>query len=181
LINRWKEQNPEGTAIYDILFVDIPRTALVILENYELFKQVVGHDFDPLKLVFELKNEDSAFWNKISGTPTYSYLWGLLYGFGKENAWYYYWKSRHMMGEASEEEKLMSHSIISQPSRPSIFPEERDAYSISKFPIPAFVSFSENDSVVKKYESERDRIQQLYKGKDFVLFTLELLTDPLRE
>lgn len=28
-----------------------------------------------------------------------------------------------------------------------------------------------------QYEAEKKRIQQLYKGKDFVFFTLDLLTE----
>lgn len=174
-LNRWKVQSPECIAIYDVLFINVPKAALVIQENYDLFKQVVGIDFDPLRLVFDLKNDDSEFWNKIA-SPTYSYLWGLLFGFGKENAFCHYWKWRHLGGEAYADEKSFGDAMIHQPFVSTILPEERNAYTISKFPLPAFASFSEEDPVISAYEAERERIKRLYKGKDFVLYTLELLT-----
>lgn len=177
----WKELFPRCTAIYDVLFVDVVKTALVIQENYELFKQAVGYDFDPLEAVFELENESSNFWNKVKGKEAwrYSYLWGLLYGFGKENAFSHFWKSRHIRAiECNEKEKLLAASLkkwSSCKNRPSL--TDSNAFTISNFTIPIFNSFSENDPVATKYEAEREKIKQLYKGKDFVFFTLELLTD----
>ncbi|MDX8430214.1 MAG: hypothetical protein SNF33_00155 (plasmid) [Candidatus Algichlamydia australiensis] len=53
---------------------------------------------------------------------------------------------------------------------------EKNAFTISNFPIPAFASYFENDPVVRKYEKERKQIQRLYRGKDFVDMTLEFLT-----
>lgn len=57
--------------------------------------------------------------------------------------------------------------------------DNKDAYTLSNFTIPIFKSFSENDPVVAKYEAEKEKIRQLYKGKDFVTYTLELLTETL--
>lgn len=177
----WKEIWPKCRAVYDIVFVDVLRTALVIQENYELFRQAVGYDFDPMAVVFELEDENSNFWSKLDGKEgwKYSYLWGVLYGFGKENSFSYFWKGRQMKGLCSnEKEKLFATNLKSRRScqdAPSF--SDRSAFSISSFSIPAFASFSENDPVVAKYEDERKKIKQLYKGKDFVAVTLELLTD----
>lgn len=177
----WKEIFPGCRAIYDIFFVDVLKTAMVIQENYELFKRVVGYDFDPLEIVFELENEHSDFWNTIRGKEAwkYSYLWGLLYGFGKENTFSHFWKNRHSRDTyCNEKEKTLAASLKTWSScknRPS--PTDSGAFTISNFTIPAFKSFAQNDPVVAKYEMERGKIQQFYKGKDFVTFTLELLTD----
>lgn len=54
---------------------------------------------------------------------------------------------------------------------------KKPAFSISNFPIPSFASFSKNDPIVVQYKREREMIQEAYQGKDFVTFTLELLTD----
>ena len=175
----WKELFPTCTAIYDVFLVNVPKTALVIQENYELFRRAVGYDFDPLEIVFDLENKNSKFWDKITGKEAwkYSYLWGLLYGFGKENTFLHFWKNRHIR-EPCEKEKLLSTNLQTWSSckdRPSFI--DKNAFTISLFPIPLFKSFSPEDPIVAKYEMERKKIQHLYKGKDFVTFTLELLTD----
>lgn len=177
----WKEVFPRCKAIYDIFLVDVLKTAFVIQENYQLFRQAVGYDFDPLEIVFELENKNSNFWDKLRGKESWRYatLWGLLYGFGKENSFSYTWKGRHIKEPyRTEKEKLLAGSFKSQSScknRPSR--SDKGAFTISNFTIPIFKSFIENDPVVTQYEVEKEKIKQLYKGKDFVTFTLELLTE----
>lgn len=180
-MDSWKNLFPRCKAIYDVFFVDVFKTALVIQENYELFRHVVGYDFDPLEVVFELENNHSKFWDKLRGEEGWRYatLWGLLYGFGRENAFFYTWKGRHAKEpNRIEQEKLWAASLQSKSSckkRP--VRTEKNAFTISNFTIPIFKSFMENDPVVAKYEAERKNIRQLYKGKDFVACTLELLTE----
>lgn len=72
-----------------VYFIDILKAAMTITENYPLFQKVVGVDFDPVAVVFEMPNKESLFWNKISGNAL---LWGILFGFGKENAYAFHWK-----------------------------------------------------------------------------------------
>ncbi len=178
------ERPPEDVAIfescekmYDILFVDVFETASVLQENYDLFKRAVGFDFDPLKITLEIGKPGSSFWTSIN-SPKYSYLWGLLYGFGKENSFSYYWKYRLFWSDMTPEtqaEKAFAESIKKQPFRFA-----QDFFmkcSIDDFPIPAFATYSKPNSMVMQYEKEREEIQKLYKGKDFVDYTLELLTE----
>lgn len=177
----WKKLFPSCREVYDIFFVDVLKTARIIQENYELFRHAVGYDFDPLEVVFELENKNSNFWDSLSGEEGWRYatLWGLLYGFGKENSFSYTWKGRHTKEpNRTEKEKLWAISLQAQSScksRPSR--DDKGAFTISNFTIPIFKSFNENDPVVAKYEAEREKIRQRYKGKDFVAFTLELLTE----
>jgi hypothetical protein len=177
----WENMFPNCKAIYDVLFVDVLKTAMVIQENYELFRQAVGYDFDSMEVVFELENKSSKFWDKITKKDAwrYSYLWGLLYGFGKENAFSHFWKSRHIRSSnCSQKEKILAQKIekwVSCKNRPDF--NDKNAFTLSNFTIPIFNSFSKDDPVVAKYESERERIKRLYKGKDFVTYTLELLTE----
>lgn len=177
----WKEVFPNYTAIYDVLFVDVLKTALVIQENYELFRKTVGYDFDSLEVVFELENKHSTFWEKLGGKEGWRHatLWGILFGFGRENAFAYTWKGRSTKeAHRTEQEKLWAASLPSWSScknRPSC--DDKGAFTLSNFTIPVFKSFIENDPVVAKYEAERENIRKLYKGKDFVACTLELLTE----
>lgn len=178
---RPKETPSEPDRYYDVLFVDVLKTALVIQENYELFRKAVGYDFDPLEVVFELENKSSSFWDRLEGKEGWRYatLWGILFGFGRENAFAYTWKGRNIKEpHRTEQEKLWAASLPSWSScrnRPSRADE--GAFTLSNFTIPVFKSFIENDPVIAKYEAERETIRQLYKGKDFVTYTLELLTD----
>lgn len=178
---KFKKIDPFCKAIYEVFFVNVRRTAFVIQENYDLFRQAVGYDFDPLTIVFELENESSSFWDKIRGEDAwrYSVLWGLLFGFGKENSFSHIWVSRKIKNlHLSEKEKEWADSLLTWRScqdEPSF--SDKNAFSISNFSIPAFKSFTQKDPVVLKYEREREEIKQLYKGKDFVSFTLKLLTE----
>ena len=124
---------------------------------------------------------NSKFWDKIIGEEgwKYSYIWGLLYGFGKKNSLSHFWKNRHFrVTDCSDKEKFFSAEIkkwSSCKNRP--FFTDKNAFTISNFTIPIFNSFTKDDPIVTKYEAEREKIKQLYKGKDFVTYTLELLTD----
>lgn len=181
LSQNWKAIFPNCKAIYSVFFVDVLKTALVIQENYDLFRQAVGYDFDPLEIVFELENEHSPFWDLLRGEESWQYttLWGLLYGFGKENAFSYTWKGRHAKESSrTEQEKCWAARLTPLTSCQNVpVVTDKNAFSILNFTIPIFKSFVENDPVIAKYEAERTKIQQLYQGKDFVTFTLELFTE----
>lgn len=174
----WKTYFPEYEVCYEIYFINVLQTAFVIQENYEIFKQVIGCDFDPLQLVVEFEKDPYGFWEKIVSSE-YCHLWGLLYGFGKQNAYSFFWKNRHRIGLASStEEALLSPYIDKKFSR-----EEQGFFGkitnwlVFNFPIPIFASFSQDDPVIKKYIAEKREIKRLYKGKDFLNFTLKLLTE----
>lgn len=105
-------------------------------------------------------------------------MWGLLYGFGKENSFSYYWKYRLSRCDAipeTQDEKAFAESIKKQPFRflQNFFMK----FSIADFPIPTFATYSKPTHMVMQYEKEREEIQKLYKGKDFVDYILELLTE----
>jgi len=171
-----KYQCVSGAEIY---FIDVFHTALIIQENYPLFKEAVGFEFDPLEIVLDFEKDTAHFWSAIHSAK-YSYLWGLLYGFGKANSFAFYWKNRHMGNlDRHREEKVVSSSIIKKSSsqdRPIM--SAPDAFSIRHFFIPTFASFAEDDPIVSKYKKEREKIKKMYKNRDFIDFTLELLTEP---
>jgi len=149
--------DPSIEKMIDVTFVNIFETALTIQENYDLFKRAVGFDFDPLQVVFDLEDESSEFWNKIKGCE-HSYLWGLLYGFGEKNTWGYFWKGRHIINAQTHAKEIGFADTISKQFRckkmPS--PTEKNAFSVSKFPLPPFASFSKRDPIVTQYEKERE-------------------------
>jgi hypothetical protein len=163
-----ERENIRNCNLKTLVFVNILETAGLIQNNYDTFKGIVGYDFDPLSVIFELE-EQSDFWDKVLSN---SQLLGLLCGFGKRNVWCWHWKYR----KYSEKTKAFQKTL--HPSRSSDFDiYQIDKLSIDYFPIPSFVSFIEDDPVIKQYHREREKIKEIYQGKDFVTLTLKKLTE----
>ena len=86
---------------------------------------------------------------------------GILFGFGKENSWCYYWKYH----DGSEKAKKFANSLKGRASEEN---QQFKIWTIRDFPIPGFASFSEDDEIVKKYQKQREKIMKIYQGKDLV-------------
>jgi hypothetical protein len=157
-------------------FVDIVKTALVIQENYKIFRDVVGFDFHPLEVVFELRNDKTPFWEKIKNSSSNSLIWGLLFGFGKENSQLFYWKFFDRPdGLADDFFDNLPYAGTNEGLKGFV------DFTIDYLHIPGFISYFEDDDVVKKYQLETETIRHIYKGKDFLDVTLEKLTNYRRD
>lgn len=155
------KDNPHDKKAPFLFFVNIAQTITTLQDHYMLFKEVYEQDFDPLNSISELKNPHSTFWDKILEDHRTR---GILFGYGKENALCFYWQSRD--------------SIIKSPPKNAANKDiEFKIYQLEDLPIPGFVSFSENDPIVKKYHKEKKQIQKEYDQKDFVYHTLKKLLE----
>jgi hypothetical protein len=161
--------NEDGKISF-VYFVDILKTATLIQSNYELFRRAVEFDFHPFEVVLDMQNRESPFWQKVRSSKESPLLWGLLFGYGKMNSLAYYWK--YFDCPHSCEDRLKS--FPSQFSNPS--PRGQVRLSEKNFLIPAFISFSEDDEVIRRYQGERERIKNAYKGDDRLQFVLNQLT-----
>lgn len=159
----------DGKASF-VYFVDTLKTAMLIQDNYDLFKKTIGSDFHPFEVVLDMENQDSIFWNKIRDSKDSPLLWGLLFGYGKLNSYVFFWK--HFDCPESCEEWLESYPF--QFSNPP--PRGQVHLSLINFNLPPFASFSDDDERVIQYEKEREQIKKTYKRKDLVQITLEKLT-----
>lgn len=163
-----EKPHPTEKNVVIVNFVNILTTALLFQEKYELFRRVLGHDFDPISLVFELKKPYSADWNIITSS---SVLMGLLFGHGEKNSWCFEWK---YFAEHSDESQEFAEDLaftFSDSAPPG-------SYSLKNFPIPTFASYHTNepDSKIEQYQKERKIIKSKYEGQDFVVLTLQKLT-----
>ena len=145
----------------NVYLVDTLQTAFVIQQNYTAFRNVLGFDFDPIKVVFEIHDLTSEFWNKAL---EHSALHGILFGYGPKNAWAFQWK--HWSDTTSLK------GLHFEYSNAALYKD----VSLSKFPLPEFVVFNDKE-ILELYKKEREEIRKIYKGKDFVTLTLQRLTE----
>ena len=152
-----------------ILFVNIEMTLRTLLKFYDNFRRVLGYDFDPFAVVFEVENKDSAFWNSVLKEHA---LLGILVGYGLDNSWFFQWNMQYM--DAKDKNGAFVRSL------PSGFDTNEDIanYDAQHFNLPIFRLFGlhQNVNIVKHYQKEREAIKRIYKGKDEVDVTLQWLT-----
>jgi hypothetical protein len=153
---------PERVVIY---FADLTKVALTLQENYNVFKKETGLDFDPLGESLALER-GSEFWNKTFDNPA---LLGLLLGYGIKNSFCFQWK---YSGLPVTQEKLAGSLLFRFSDQP-----QGGKSTFEKLSLPIFASFSEGeDEVIEKYKREREAIRNIYEDKDFLLLTLQKLT-----
>jgi hypothetical protein len=206
-----------------ICFINVELMIRTLINNYGFFRYVLGVDFDPLKVVFEIGDKNSQFWDKvlnISNGIKYDLLLGNLLGFGLENSYLYSigrptsdreWiknekdkmkkfpekKEEILKGinEHIEHLKKINYPVYSEEmtrkidafinSLPShareCFDEEGKIfpnYSVKAFDIPVFgeIGLYSNNSITKKYQKEKKKIEKIYEGRDEVDVAIEWLT-----
>lgn len=166
----FKDEFDEENKVSFVYLIDILRTALVIQDNYELFRKEVDFDFHPLEIVLEMPNRSSEFWKKLKNSKNAALLWGILFGYGKENATIFNWKYfDYPVMAKSFMESLPSHLSYIQP-------KGRIKLSISNFEIPSFISFTDDDKMIVRYSLEREKIKKIYQNNDLLEITLKKLT-----
>ena len=149
------------------VFVNVLETAYILKKHYEEFKKVVGKDFDPLEVVYELPTRnESEFWRKIKG----DFFSGLLFGFGEKNAFLFQLREEgripfhgNLLFLDIEEERKKSKSI------------NKKELTINDLCIPDYVSFSPTDPIRLRYKQEREEILKIYSKKNFLKKTLRYL------
>ncbi|MDE3045410.1 MAG: hypothetical protein KGJ02_02025 [Verrucomicrobiota bacterium] len=166
----------EEKTFQHIILANIEKTAFVLAENYELFKNYVGIDFHPLQVVFELEDPNSLFWNKVFDfehphRPGGSIAHGLLFGFGKRNALFWTWES----DLAARNEKAAAYFKHAPFAFHSFQNKEGELQEVSELEIPAFKAI-EGDETLKRYKREKREIEKLYRGKEFLEVTLKQLS-----
>jgi hypothetical protein len=139
-----------------IYLINAEKTAKIIGENYAFFKELLGTDFSPEKVVSELRDSYPAHWEKLLQNHE---AMGLLYGFGKDNIEVF---QRNL--------NLGAAQSFSTDEKIDIFEATPNNFSI-----PVFVS-QRNHPLVQLYEKEKLEIGRIYQGKDMLSTSLEELT-----
>ena len=166
------QPDEEGKTCYDLFFVDILKTAAILAENYDYFKKITGMDFDPIAIVYEIKDPQSQFWNRVFRLETHLAK-GLLFGYGKKNSLLFEYRLKHLGKDHPLSKKIMN---IHFPTSFNVAGEtkvQRGQGNFKNFTIPRFGVVDRTD--VRKYQEEKKEIESYYKGKKFIQATLEKL------
>lgn len=158
----------------DLVLVNAQKTIKTLRKYYEDFRQIVDMDFDPQKVVYELREGKYEFWVPILNN--YVSL-GILLGYGNRNS--------HLFEKYLATESLDSFEA-SDKMDPRSFGGSPDLLSDPRFRaaecylngkplyIPIFVKIDpvESKILVNQYKKEREQISERYRGKDFLNTTL---------
>lgn len=147
--------------IRNIYLVDLFTTALTIQENYSYFRNIIGFDFNPSEVVYEITQPNSQFWEialKHSG------LLGILFGYGPKNAWSFNWKFGNSISFLKNFQYPFSDTLI------------YENVSMSNFSIPIFAIFADQGPA-EKFLKEKKEIRRIYSRGDFVDITLSKLSE----
>jgi hypothetical protein len=158
-----------------IYFINICETAKVLRKHYNLFKEYVGFDFDPLSVVFEAKNPDSVFWKSIwegEASEKNVCLCGILFGYGLENSYPFSW---FFSESRSPEEVEFKESILKTESPTALLQDLKQFKPPESFLLPGYVSFSDPDMHKEKYKLEHEKIKKIYRNRDLLECTMQQL------
>jgi hypothetical protein len=159
----YKKNDIDDPKFASIYFVDPLKVAHVILENYSIFRNSVGFDFDPFVEASKIE-KGSLFWDAVNIN---SALEGILFGYGLKNSFTFHWKYWGELDNCSGFINCLTSYISDNLTH--------GKSTIKNLTLPAFVSFFKEDEIIEKYKRERKAIQEEYQGKNFVDLTLEKL------
>jgi len=159
-----------------IVLINIEKTALTLQKYYSEFIAELQMDFDPLKIVYEIKDPSSKFWQKVWEKP---FLLGLLLGYGYENARLCSWCIFHHDSTGPEIKSFITFlnkkAYAADTNDPLIkYPTKLDG---KPFRLPIFACHDKETSqaLIEKYKRQRKEILRIYKNKDFLQVTLNKL------
>lgn len=164
--------NPDA---YDIFFINIQQTALVLAENYEVFKQASGMEFNPLYVVFEAQDPHSLFWKNVMA-PENHLAKGLLFGFGRQNSLFASWAFPLLSQQHTSPNQELRKKIETFIEN-TLFKTSTDLVPKRSFSIPVFGAIP-GDETVEKYRKERSFIEKKYRNQDLIEVTLKQIFHP---
>jgi len=168
-IDDYIELNGEKKRSLEGVFVNVLETAYILKKHYEEFKEVVGRDFDPLEVVYELPNRsESEFWRKIKG----NFFSGLLFGFGEKNAFLFQLRAD---GKIPFHGNFLFEDFLETKKKAHMLHLHTRSLSIEDLSIPDYISFSPTDPIRLRYKQEREEILKIYSKKNFLNKTLLFL------
>jgi hypothetical protein len=151
-----EEKSPE---LFGILFINKKNVLRCVRENMEIFKEILGNDITPEKVLQALMNDEDL----SELLKDNHILCGILFGFGKENATHFHQKFGLDL------------------ALPDPIPFHHEDPEVHPLPLPYFMTFYPNagtDRLRKQYIQDRKRILEIYSKGNFLEITLmQLLSE----
>ena len=149
--------------------VNIPLATYILREYYQEFSKVLGIEFDQAVVSREIGNSSSNFWRAFEKDGT-AFLWGILFGYGEKNSRLFQWEKEKSISFPFRIASYHSPWLKKRHFHGSAMGEK-----IKNLDIPQFVVYQPVDEMVGKYLSEKERIIQIYKKRDFAETTVAFL------
>lgn len=167
-----EDLDPSCNNGYHITFVNVLKTACLLNQHYEIFKQAFGSDFDPIEETLNITNPDSKLWKFLHSENPQDYYQevGLLLGYGFENTQIFKWKNTSNNNFFQQIKGSSASNLNETLQNPHPF-------SSNNFPLPTFITYFPINTTQVQYTQEKSQIMQFYQNKDLVEATLDVLTD----
>ena len=143
--NRSERRNLEG------LFINNCSLLYVLTAHYAEFEKVFGMPFDPKKVLDDISNINSTFWERVFRDQ---YTQGLLFGYGSRNSFNFSWQIENDFPFAIRYFQ-------------DIVPLLKKQVKVSDLRLPPISLYFLGDSVLESYKLQREKILEEFKGEDF--------------
>jgi hypothetical protein len=138
------------------MLVNLNNVRNLLQSHQKTFQEHLKMVIDAEQILQQLDQPSSAFWSTVFKDH---YLAGLLYGFDEESI------------------RQFDKTIRSSSVERNRFSDDHSGFvSIESFPLPVYAIFP-GDTRLTEYAKQREQIQKLYKGRDFMEVTLRRMTE----
>jgi len=142
---------PFGEGNVEGLFLNKCSTLYLLTRYYREFEQVYGASFEPKKVLNEISEENSGFWECVFRNH---YTQGLLFGYGPRNSYFFDWQSENN---------------FPFPRRffQDVVPFVNKKIKVSDLRLPIISMYFLGDDVLENYKLQRQEILAEFANKDF--------------
>ncbi|SRR5581483_6830009 len=167
------ECNPIDDHRYEICLINKRNFLKIAEKNLENFKSILGEKITPISLLNTFQKKRTAVFNLLQ---KHEALFGILLGFGRNNAWMFH-ENRIRMGDDPNREGYRFALNLSPKKYPleSAFGEHNHKKCYKFIQLPYFLADSsseETQMLRKKYLNQRQEIHQRYAHGDFLEVSL---------
>ena len=148
--NLSERRNLEG------LFINNCSLLYVLTVHYSEFEKVFGAPFEPKKVLEEISDLNSIFWERAFRNQ---YTQGLLFGYGSRNSFNFSWQIENNFPFAIRFFQDISLLIKTKFDKKKV--------NVSDLLLPPISLYFLGDPVLESYKLQRKEILKEFKGKDF--------------
>ena len=129
------------------LFVNIPNLVYTLYHYRTIFMERTELTYNPEEIVFQIKDEDSVFWNRVFKDH---FLSGLIYGYGERSAYLFEWSDKHLKTNKKEKGDFACNE---EQLKKRVKLIVKTDIQVSDLSLPEFFYFGVTDSKMSEYRS----------------------------